>query len=66
MKSVEALEEIKRGKFITSEMFYGYFYMSPGYTSVIYYVCTDSGCNACKNEYTIGEFLNLDCEFEIL
>lgn len=66
MKAIAAMAELRRGKRITSEMIYGCFYMLSGNPNVIYYACSDSGCNACKNEYTIEEFLSLDYKFEVL
>lgn len=64
MKAIEALEELKQGKCITSHCHYGHFRILSDDT--IIYLCRDSGCVSCKREYTKQEFLFLDCEFEIL
>jgi hypothetical protein len=64
MNSINALEELRLGKRITSPNHYGHFRIfSDG---VIHYICKDSGCDFCKQTYTEEEFLLLDCEFEII
>lgn len=64
MNSINALEELRLGKRITSPYHYGHFRIfSDG---VIHYICKDSGCDFCKRTYSEEEFLLLNCEFEII
>ncbi len=66
MNATEALESLKRGDCITSPAHHGCFFTLLDFPDTIHYACRDSGCNACKNKYTIEEFRQLDCEFEVL
>lgn len=64
MKAIEALNELKHGRCVTSPYHYGHFRIFSD--NVIHYLCKDSGCDFCKQTYIEEEFLLLDCEFELI